>query len=168
MRAGALAGLVVALAATACGASNGASGHACYIRYSGNTTNSVSVSNCVALTSGGDGGRDVVLSLKAAATTSHPIQFNAKLDLGPSPATGQISSETVQGQWSVVGISAETGCEFSAGDQSVPTGNFTLTLSAVSASVAHGSLHAEQYVQAPPTPTVDCGPDDTETVNVTF
>jgi hypothetical protein len=87
------------------------------------------------------------------------------LDLGPAPSPGPYSSEFVP-TWSAVQARSigNGACVYSAGDQVVPLGSFTLNLS--DATTPHGTLELELTVHA-----VDgtvCGAGDLESVSIVF
>lgn len=87
------------------------------------------------------------------------------LDLGDAPAAGPYSSETVA-HWSAVQARSigNGACVYSAGDEVVPAGSFTLSLTDPAAP--HGTLAVELTVHA-----VDgtrCGAGDQEHVEIVF
>ena len=157
---------MAAIAATGCGG-----GGECHVEFSGNFAASASPpSGCGALmqSASGDDPGDWLLQL-TAMSDKPAAAFSADIDLGTTPLPGTFSPATVA-HWQAVG-ETDLNCELSAGSLSVPTGNFTLTVTDVSPLdkspvVAHGTLHVEQYVQAPA--TIDCGSGNTETVDYTF
>jgi hypothetical protein len=106
-----------------------------------------------------------VLDVSLTPSGNDGVRLDVQIDLGESPQAGDFSSGT-SASWSAIGVAAQNNCAFSAGSAVVPAGSFTLTLTSITASEAHGSLKLEQYVHAPP--TIDCGPGDTESVDVTF
>ncbi|HEY2746632.1 MAG TPA: hypothetical protein VGL86_18510 [Polyangia bacterium] len=162
----AIALALVAIAAGGCGG-----GDQCHVDFAGNFNDSVGEkSGCGVMTqaASGDSAGDWMLAL-AAMSDNPPSAFSASIDLGPMPMAGTFSPATVT-NWKAIG-ETDMNCELSAGAQSVPAGNFMLSVTSLSALdqppvVAHGLLHVEQYLQAPP--GVDCGPGDTETVDYTF
>jgi hypothetical protein len=152
--------------ACACGQAPGAGADAgCHATYSGNRTAQVSAASCATISSGADGGLGTVLGLTLPATGADGVQLDVQIDLGASPGPGDVSSQLVA-SWSAIAIAAQNNCAYLAGSDSVPRGNFTLSLSSVAPAGAHGVLHVEEYVHAPP--MVDCGAGDTESVDVTF
>jgi hypothetical protein len=162
--------LAAALMALALGAPVGcSSSDNCEARYSGNYEDSVSTApGCGKLAPSSANAGDWELQLTSTSVRNN-VTLSVQIDVGSSPAPGSFSSENVA-HWQAVGASNQN-CEYSAGDQSVPVGNFTLMLASVPAlsgagGVAHGTLQLQQYVQAPP--TVDCGPGDSETVDFEF
>ena len=146
--------LAAALAACGTGPGPGAPDAGCHVTYSGNTSATVAAATCASLMSEPDGGAGTVLDLSFMAATADGIRLDVQLELGEDPEAGDLSSETVA-RWSAIGLAAKNDCAFSAGSDSVPQGNFTLPLTAITASQAHGSLKLQQYVHAPP--QVDCG-----------
>jgi hypothetical protein len=129
---------------------------ACPATFSGNFTDHSSVAtNCATF--------DPALSLSISSLViGSPLTVS--LDLG-APTTGAYSSETVQA-WSAVQSRSigDGACVYSAGDQVVPHGSFTLQLDDTAAP--HGTLVLELDVHA-----VDgtvCGAGDVENVSVVF
>ncbi len=160
--------LLVAGLSAACG--DGAQGPAtCRVKYRGNfAASEASDAVCAHLVASDDAHPDD-LSLRVELTSAEPdgIDFEAQIYLGAHPQPGRLSSRSVGARWSALGKRGESGCAYSAGDQSVPTGSYTLKLTDVDAKgAAHGTLHVEQSLHAPL--GVDCGPDDAETVDVAF
>lgn len=162
------------LAASACSQSSPhAALQACTAQFSGNITDSATLpAGCGTLSSRPDAGADgeCVLNFQASSNQVAAIQIAITLDSSPSPGT--ISSETAA-DWSAVGLSSgSSNCGFSAGNNAVPTGSFTLTLSSVDAAegdgngTAHGTLDLTMYVHAPP--AVDCGAGDIEDAEFVF
>jgi hypothetical protein len=139
----------------------------CQADLSGNFSASSSASSaCGTLSQAEDGwtlGFQVPLGAKAGT-------LRASIDLGQSPSTGTLSSETVA-TWSA-SIANESDCLYSAASDGVPNGSFTLELSALEGTdgqgspSAHGRLDVTQYLHAPP--GVDCGRGDTENVAIRF
>jgi hypothetical protein len=156
--------LITVLAACGSGPS-GTPDAGCHVTYSGNYAASVAAATCASLSTEADGGPGTVLEVSLSPASNDGVRLEVQIDLGEDPQAGDSSSETTA-SWSAIGIAAQNNCSFNAGSASVPQGNFTLTLTSITASEAHGSLQLEQYVHAPP--TVDCGPGDTESINVTF
>jgi hypothetical protein len=90
------------------------------------------------------------------------------IELGAAPATGTYSSETIA-HWRLVAarsVGVDGACVYSAGDEVTPHGSFTLVLTSIDASAAHGTLDAILWVHA--LDSTDCGAGDTETVHVSF
>ena len=89
------------------------------------------------------------------------------IDLGPTPTAGELSSETLA-SWHAVGAKsiADGACVYSAGDLVTPHGSFTLTLTAVDAPAAHGTLEIVTYLHA--VDSTSCGASDTETLDLVF
>ena len=158
--------MVAALAAAGCG--GGAA--ACHADFTGNFTASVDPSaGCGTMTKGmGAQASDWILELRAMPNGGK-VSFDAQIDVGPAPAAGMLSSQTVA-HWQAVAVT-DANCELSAGNQSTPGGAFTLTLTSVTGldkatATAHGTLQVTQALQAPA--GVDCGFGDIETVDYTF
>jgi hypothetical protein len=147
----------------------GCGGGACHADLSGNFSAS-SDSGCPTLSHpaapGATDDWNLDFQVVLGATTG---TLQVSVDLGPSPATGQFSSETATA-WSAV-IGSASDCLYSAAADAVPTGSFTLDLTSVdgldgAAPSAHGNLKIVQYVHAPA--GVDCGEGDVENVSVSF
>lgn len=157
--------LVVALAA--CGGSShppapDAPPSACGVDLSGNFAESSSSTDaCPTLTPDETGHQMLAATI---ASTTLATSFDITIDLGPTPATGLYSSETVSA-WNALAIEEKgTGeCIFQAGATAVPTGSFTLTLDD---SAPHGTLVIINYVLA--LLGTNCGPGDTETLELQF
>ena len=145
----------------------------CTAQFSGNITDSATLpAGCGVLNPKPDAGAEgeYVLSFQASSKQIAAIQI--VIALGSSPAPGTVSPETAN-EWSAVALSnGSSNCGFSAGNDAVPTGSFTLTLSSVNAAegdgngTAHGTLDLTMYVHAPP--GVDCGIGDIEDVEFVF
>jgi hypothetical protein len=152
---------VLALSATSgCGGSQ-----ACHADFSGNYSESADQpAGCTTLTQSTsvDTMGDWLLGI-SATSKKVPSAMSVQIDVGANAAAGDFSSATVT-DWQSMGETA-ANCELSAGAASVPTGNFTLSLTAASPA-PRGTLHIEQYVQAPA--NVDCGAGDVEIVDITF
>jgi len=144
----------------------GCQGDTCRATYLGNYTGEVSAAGgCGTIAAATSAPGD--LSLFVSLASKEGVTLAAELDLGSSPTPGALTSASVM-SWQAV-ASANSDCEYSAGDQSVPNGNFMLTLTEVPSTAggaAHGTLQLQQWVQAPP--GTDCGPGDVEQVNVDF
>jgi len=149
-----LAALPVALAA--CGGED----PSCAAVFSGNFSDAVASNSCASF-AGGDGGTSGTLSIVLHSTVAG-APTNITVELG-TLAVGELSSETVAA-WQATGINGKN-CEFSAGNDSVPMGSFSLDLTALGSS-PHGTLTVTQYVKAPP--GVACGAGNTEQIAVTF
>ena len=104
----------------------------------------------------------------AATAPSVNAPTKVHIDLGNTPAAGSFDPTNVAA-WDALTL-PEDNCEYSAGAMTVPTGTFSLTLTALDglpdAPVAHGTLHVQMHVASPP--GVDCGAGDTELVDFTF
>ncbi len=93
------------------------------------------------------------------------------IDLGPEPSPGEYSSETTQ-SWSATAYAHDAhggggACQYTAGSSSTPQGSFTMTLSAIDAQTAHGTLAITQYVLT--SPSTECGNDaSNELVSLAF
>jgi hypothetical protein len=119
-------------------------------------------SECASLESEG---KDFTLAI-SVSSPKIDTQTVIKIDLGDQPETGPSSSATLP-RWSA--ISADSaGCVYEAGNQVVPPGSFTLTLTALdpSSGVVHGTLEVLQSVHAPP--MKDCGKTNYEQIDVQF
>nr|HEX4318417.1 hypothetical protein [Kofleriaceae bacterium] len=108
----------------------------------------------------------------ALAVPQLAIPLAIALDLGPDPAPGDYSSETIH-DWSVSSYQRDTAggggaCLYSAGGSATPSGNFELALTAVDGAggSAHGSLAITAWVLV--FPGTSCGTDDTETIQLAF
>ena len=157
---------LAALFAAGCSGSSTSPGTAdggCQATFAGNFAETDRVEGCAAVGVQTDGGSDTWLSLTVTSSRFDRPESIA-IDLGAAPEVGSASSESVS-DWSAVAIQA-SGCELSAGTASVPVGSFTLALSSVDATSAHGTLQLTQYIQAPP--GTDCGAGDTETLTLDF
>jgi len=163
------AGALAALSAACGGGSVAAPDAGCVALFSGNFDDTVSSGACPTLGSAPDGGAGSALDFTLnSAVAGAPTQI--ELDLGAPYTSGTFTAESVA-SWSATGINT-IDCEFSAGSAAVPTGSFTLTLTSPANAkepalfVPHGTLSVTQYVKAPP--DTDCGPADTEQIDVTF
>jgi hypothetical protein len=130
---------------------------ACPATFSGNfADHSLAAANCARL--------DPALELSIASPViGAPLAIS--LDLGAAPAAGPYSSETVA-HWSAVQARSigDGACVYSAGDEVVPIGSFTLDLA--DPVGPHGTLAVELTVHA-----VDgtrCGAGDREHVEIVF
>jgi len=173
---GALAAL--ALASAGCAGSPACAGDscegdggppACTATFTGNYADQVSLASpCAELVPGENHQQgDFILTL-GLSSPGGQATTDVKIDLGPSPATGNYANTSVA-SWQALAVRANN-CELSAGSQAVPTGGFELTLNQVSglpdAPVVHGTLDIDQHLSSPL--GTDCGPGDTEHVAVTF
>ena len=154
------------------GACSSSSTPDCDIEFTGNHTADVTSDKSCGDLGVVAGSTDVVWSLDASANMGQDIQLAISVDLGSAtPTAGTFSSETVT-NWQAIGTVASTNCVYSAGDQAIPSGDFTLTITDIivgaggAATSSHGTFHADQYVQAPV--GVDCGAGDTQTIDITF
>lgn len=150
----------------------------CLEQFAGNTQAVEKVAgSCVTFTKTETGTWLLGMVLASPGKLTESVQ----IDLGAEPAAGTITSATTL-VWAVTG-SSTSGCVFAAGNTSVPTGSFSLTLTSLSLGgdfehenadagdagvrdVAHGNLEATQTVQAPI--MTMCGPGDEELVRVDF
>lgn len=103
------------------------------------------------------------------ASSARIRAFASTVDLGPSPIAGQFSPESVS-SWSATGVN-DDGCNYLAGTDAVPSGNFTLTLTSIHSvagrpTQAHGTLTLDASLKAPP--QTDCGSGDIEALTVQF
>ncbi len=141
----------------------------CHADLSGNfSASSDSSADCASLmqSMAPAGGWVLGFSVPMGATTG---TLQAAINLGPAPTTGSFSSETAT-SWSLT-IANAADCLYSAGDEAVPTGSFTLNLSSLSGidggnATAHGDLQSVLLVHAPA--GVDCGKNDVENVSISF
>ena len=146
--------------------SSGAKG--CAVQYAGNVVASADLASCATLGFSPDAGAygDFGLNFQLASETIQALQVY--INLGASPTPSIYSSETST-NWSANGLNA-ADCAYNAGNQAVPTGSFTLTLTSVDTSSgardAHGNLMLTTYVLAPP--ATDCGIGNIEDISVAF
>jgi len=156
-------GLGLLAMATGCSSSN----EGCAARFSGGVTETGTVtSGCGTLSQDADGGASGDALLKLSAMSAHIGALEVSIDLGATPAAGALSSETVM-TWSATGVASGTAaCGYVAGNEAVPTGSFTLTITDATTGVAHGTLDMTLYVHAPP--ATDCGASETEDAHFTF
>ncbi len=137
-------------------------GGACPVAFSGNFAEStLSGASCATVTTPDT---TLAFSIDSSAIGS-PLAVS--IDLGSAPGAGAYSSETIA-SWTAVAAKSigDGGCVFSAGTGITPTGSFTLSLTAIDAQAAHGTLEIVQYVHA--LQGTDCGVADTETIDVVF
>ncbi len=140
---------------------------ACTATWTGNVTDTADATAACATIAVGSGSdpNDAVLAIDVPSTVlASPLAVS--IDLGDGATTGTYSSETVE-TWSALGLrmAGSGGCAYVAGNQAVPTGSFTLALTALSPA-AHGMLSLVEYVQA--MPGTSCGAGDNEMIGVTF
>lgn len=178
----------LALTGVACSSSNSPAPQekaVCTATFAGNVDETATTTTaCATLAAGSAGSGDEELDIDLTAPVSG-IELQVAIDLGAAPSATSYTSETVT-SWYALGartvygtgsdnIGSDAGsadvpgmCTYSAGGQAVPTGSFTLDLSAVGGGSAgvHGTFSVMQYVQAEP--TFDCGSGDDETVDITF
>ena len=159
----------VALACASCGGAAAApdapadAAATCSATFSGSFTEASSGDgDCATLSASG---ADVVLGFAIPSTTiAAPLAL--AFDLGPAPSPGRYAPEIVQ-TWSAIATSSvDSACVYSAGQGAVPSGTFTLTLDAIDASAAHGSLEVDTFLHAFVMTT--CGAVPTETVVIEF
>jgi hypothetical protein len=150
-------------------ASDSASSSAqCNMRFSGNTSSSMTSLSCGALSSAEDAGT-VDYSLGFEARTAEIPSFDIAIDLGAAATPGTFSSETAS-DWNVSGTNA-AGCAFVAGTDAARVGSFALTLTSLDGdggvgSGLHGSLDLTAYVEE--ATGMDCGLSDSEVVHIDF
>jgi hypothetical protein len=155
------------LALAACGGSShppGADAPAgsCHVDLSGNFTESSDSTDACPTLAPDDTGHQVLAATVASTTLG--TSFDISVDLGPMPATGLYSSETVA-TWNALAIQerGQGECIFQAGATAVPTGSFTLTLDD---AAPHGTLRILNYVLA--LLGTNCGAGDIETLELRF
>jgi hypothetical protein len=162
--------LLVAIAFAACGDNRAPLDDAmlgpCSALFSGSYRETIASAGACATLSSAAGSSDVLLGF-ALDSQVLGAQVMISFDLGPAPTVGSYSSETVA-SWVAVGAQSigNGACVYSAGDQVVPTGSFTLTLTALSAKTAHGNATVAEYVHADD--GTNCGPADTELIQLVF
>jgi len=140
---------------------------ACTATWTGNVTDTAdSTDACATVAPGASRGPDDATLTVDVPSSLLASPLAVSIDLGDAAAPGTFSSETVP-VWSALGlrISGSGGCAYVAGDAAVPTGSFTLDVSAVSPA-AHGTLSLVGYVQA--MPGTSCGAGDNEMISVMF
>jgi len=156
--------------ASTCPDAGPACGSACDATFTGNfTDSSTATANCATVMPGdGSQAGDTVLAFALPGRgLDAPLMIT--IDLGVAPVPGTYSSETTSDWSALASRTAAAGeCIYSAGAAGVPTGSFTLSLTAIdpAGGTAHGELAVVQYVQAQA--TVDCGAGDNEAVDVRF
>lgn len=172
----AVAAALAALAWLPQGCSRGNGLAACAVTYSGNFADSafepVGCATLVADTAGfaAPGAANV---LAIDSTKPDGVEMALRIVLPIPPSRGVFTPESVT-RWSAVGYRAGGGCRFAAGSHSTPEGGFTLRIDSIegegAGARAHGRLHVDQYVQARVLAAfgADCGPGDTEQVDVVF
>ncbi|HTR52329.1 MAG TPA: hypothetical protein VMJ10_16565 [Kofleriaceae bacterium] len=137
----------------------------CTATFAGNfTEQSTSPANCATIDATDPA--NVLLGFTVPSATL-ATSLTISIDLGTLPTTGELTSELVT-MWSARALArvGNGACEYSAGATAVPTGNFTLALTAIDTSGAHGLLGLEQYVLT--FPGSACGTGNTEQVGLTF
>jgi hypothetical protein len=156
------------LALAACGGSShppegDAPPRNCQVDLSGNFTESSDSINACPTVGTDETGHHPLQATIASSTLG--TSFDITVDLGPTPAVGLYSSETVA-TWNALAIQekGQGECIFQAGATAVPTGSFTLTLD--DASALHGTLRILLYVLA--LLGTNCGPGDTEMLELRF
>ena len=135
----------------------------CHVDLSGNFSESAdSTAACPALAPD-DSGHQILTATIDSTTLG--TSFDISVDLGPTPALGLYSSETVP-TWNALAIQerGQGECIFQAGATAVPRGSFTLTLD--DATAPHGTLRILHYVLA--LLGTNCGPGDTEMLELRF
>ena len=134
----------------------------CHVDLSGNFTESSDTTDACPKLAPDDAGH-LILSATVASTTLG-TSFDISVDLGPTPAAGLYSSETVA-TWNALAIQekGQGECIFQAGATAVPRGSFTLTLDD---TTPHGTLRILHYVLA--LLGTNCGPGDIETLELRF
>jgi hypothetical protein len=137
---------------------------ACVAQFSGDFTETATAGSCATITVDGSG--DTTLAL-AIPSTAVPSGVASSFDLGESPAPGTYSSDSIT-TWSARGVRTlgNGACVYSAGATAVPQGSFAMTVDAIDAATAHGSLSLTLWVLA--YPGTDCGADNTEQVQLQF
>lgn len=162
--------LTATLVLASCSAETPASTPTCSAWFSGNVSDSVTVTgSCggVALSPDAGAGDGYTLSLKVSASRVPVLAVN--VDLGRTPSAGSFSSETTR-TWNAAGVLGQdaSDCGLSAGNGVVPNGSFRLTLSSVDRvrGTAHGTLDLTLHVHAPP--GAECGVSDIEGVEIAF
>ncbi len=151
--------------AAGCG-DNAAASSPCTATFAGGFTDTVRGPAACASLAAQAGSADQLLDF-AIDSRVLGAQVIVSIDLGAAPATGEYSSETI-GTWHAVEARSilDGACFYTAGDAITPQGSFMLTLDALDAATAHGVLDIVQYVHA--VDGTDCGPSDTETIDVAF
>ena len=141
-------------------------GATCTATFAGGFVDTTSSGAACAQVGKASGSDDVLLGF-AIDSRVLGAQATISIDLGVAPATGSYSSETLATWHAVEARSINDGaCVYSAGSVVTPIGSFQLALAAVDGDSAHGSLSIVQYVHA--VDGANCGPSDTETVDVAF
>jgi len=134
----------------------------CHVDLSGNFTESSDTTAACPTLAPDDSGHQILAATIASTTLG--TSFDITVDLGPTPAIGLYSSETVAA-WNALAIQehGQGECIFQAGATAVPTGSFTLTLDD---TAPHGTLRILHYVLA--LLGTNCGPGDIETLELRF
>ncbi len=146
----------------------------CQVELSGNLIESTtSTTSCPTLAPGaGSTEGDTVLKF---TVTSQVLgsDFTIDLDLGKTPTPGLYTSGTTA-LWNAMGVklvSPGGACVFLAGNNSTPSGYFTLELATIDQVSAHGELRLTLFVlprTADDGTQTDCGPGTTEDVQIQF
>lgn len=164
------AALLVSLVCAACGDNRAPLDDAtlgpCSALFTGSYRETIASAGACPTLSSAAGSSDVLLGFTLDSQLLG-AQVMISFDLGPTPTVGSYSSETVA-SWVAVGAQSigNGACVYSAGDQIVPTGSFTLALTSLSANTAHGNGTITEYVHADD--GTNCGPADTEMVQLVF
>ena len=147
--------------------------HPCHFDFHGNYTASFDAADgCGVVADAADGGDDWTFKIDLSPSSMGTSQrLSVAIDLAGPPEVGSYTPESVA-NWRGVAAVTPSVCLFGAGARSIPTGDFSLHLTDVSmvaasgSAVVHGTLHVEEYVQSPS--GTDCGPGDTETIDIVF
>jgi hypothetical protein len=154
----------------------------CKASFAGNyTATAVKEGKCATVSKMGDAW---VLTIHVSEPKSG-VGTDMNFTLGKSPSPGKLGPESNLQSWTVIGVRqvpcTATGtangclppqtCEYSAANDAVPSGTFSLELTEVDLTdakpVVHGVVEATQTVQASAA-GADCGTDDYETLAVVF
>jgi hypothetical protein len=166
--------LVLAIAiAGACG-KPAAPPTGCKVDWTGNFAESAqSLKDCPTLAAGvGATAGDTLLQLAIPSRALHG-DFAITLDLGRTPTAGTYNSGTTD-LWSAAGtkrVAPGGACVFLAGNNTTPTGDFMLELSAIDRTTLHGTLAVRMFVlprASDDGKQTDCGPGTTEQLQVRF
>jgi hypothetical protein len=162
--------LMAALVVGACSSETPASTPTCSAWFSGNVSDSSSVTgSCGGVALSPDAGAEAGYTLSLKVNASSVPVLAVRIDLGRNPSAGTFSSETTRA-WNAAGVLGRdaSDCGLSAGSGVVPNGSFRLTLSSVDTAhgTAHGTLDLTLHVKAPP--ATDCGVSDIEGVEIAF
>jgi hypothetical protein len=153
--------------------SSAAPSSSCAVELAGNfSETSRAATSCPTLGSGAGATRgDTLLKLDVASRTLGG-SFAITIDLGPVPTPGTFNSGTTE-LWSASGIARHPpgACLFQAGNTATPTGDFTLDVTAIDHTRAHGTLAIRMSVLprvSDDGKQTDCGPGTTEQLRVRF